>query len=144
MPTPSNVGRDGDIEVNVTIKHLTIPDAATPKGPYSQAVVAEGPLLFVAAQGPFDDGGTVVAGGFEAQARQTFDNIRRILEGAGGGMDQVVRVSVYLRDMANAATMNRLYEATFPEPRPVRTFLPIGFSNFEIVVDAIATVSDPA
>lgn len=124
----------------MTIKHLTIADAATPQGPYSQAVVASGPLLFVSAQGPFGDDGTIVAGGFEAQARQTFDNIRRIVEGAGSGMDRVVRATVYLRDMTNASTMNAIYEATFPEPRPVRTFLPIGFGNFDIVVDVIATV----
>ncbi|MEX0832243.1 MAG: RidA family protein [Nitriliruptoraceae bacterium] len=126
----------------MTIKHLTIPDAAEPQGPYSQAVIADGPLLFVAAQGPFGADGTVVEGGFAAQARQTFDNIRRILEGAGSGLDRVVRVSVYLADMANAPEMNRLYEATFPAPRPVRTFLPIGFAQFDIVVDVIATV-DP-
>lgn len=128
----------------MTIKHLTIADAAAPQGPYSQAVIAEGPLLFVAAQGPFDDDGQVATGGFEAQARQTFDNIRRILEGAGSGLDRAVRVSVYLRDMSNGAVMNRIYEETFPEPRPVRTFLPIAFASFEIVVDVIATVDEPA
>ena len=96
--------------------------APLPKGPYSQGVMGEGRLLFIAMQGPFDPTSGEVAGEtFEAQARQVFANIQAIVEAAGAAMADVVKVTVFLADWQYFPALNELYPTFFPEPYPVRT-----------------------
>jgi len=116
---------------------------AAPKGPYSQGIVASGPMLFVAAQGPIDPAtGEVVCGTFEEQAARTFENIKVIVEAAGGVMADVVKVTVYLRDWKYFDALNVVYRRFFAEPYPARTpvqmRLPIGL----IMADAVAALPD--
>jgi 2-iminobutanoate/2-iminopropanoate deaminase len=96
--------------------------APLPKGPYSQGATAEGKLLFVAMQGPFDPAsGEVVGETFAVQARQVFTNIQAIVEAAGASMADVVKVTVYLADWQYFPALNELYPTFFPEPYPART-----------------------
>ncbi|MBE0618502.1 MAG: RidA family protein [Proteobacteria bacterium] len=69
-----------------------------PKGPYSQAVVVSGRrLLFVSGQVPEDEDGNLVGpGDLEAQTRQVLTNLRRIVEGAGGNLSDIVKIGVFL------------------------------------------------
>lgn len=84
-------------------------------GPYSQGVDTGG-LLFLSGQIPIvPSEGRIVATDIEGQTRQSLENVRAILESAGCGMDQVVKTTVYLKDIADFAKMNGIYKEFFAE-----------------------------
>ena len=90
-------------------------------GPYSQAVRV-GDLLFTAGQPGIDPkSGTVAGPDFESQARQAFENLRAVLEDAGSGLEQVVRVTCFVADPAAFAALNTLFAQYFPAEPPVRS-----------------------
>ncbi|MET0555923.1 MAG: Rid family detoxifying hydrolase [Vicinamibacteria bacterium] len=90
-------------------------------GPYSQAVRV-GDLLFTAGQPGVDPrSGSVAGPDFESQARQAFENLRAVLEDAGSGLEQVVRVTCFMADPGAFATLNALFEEYFPKEPPVRS-----------------------
>jgi len=93
--------------------------APKPVGPYSQAMVA-GNTIYVAGQGPFDPKTGNMPSTFDEQAVQVFANIKAIVEGAGATLADVVKVNVYLADLANFAKMNEVYKRFFGEPYPAR------------------------
>jgi 2-iminobutanoate/2-iminopropanoate deaminase len=89
-------------------------------GPYSQGVVANG-FIFVSGQIPFDPAtGELVTGPIEDQARQVLKNVAAVLDAAGGSMDKVVKVTVFLQDMNDFARMNAVYGEFFKAPYPAR------------------------
>lgn len=97
----------------------------TPSRPFSPAVRV-GNLIFLSGQigTNADAGGELVAGGIEAETRQTLLNIRRVLEMVGSGMDRVVKCTVMMADMAEWDRMNVVYREMFPRGRlPARSAL---------------------
>lgn len=89
-------------------------------GPYSQAI-ATGDLLFISGQLGLDpETGKLAGSSVEEQCRQSFANIRAILEEAGMTMDQVVKCIVYLTDMSDFAAVNKIYAEQFSAPFPAR------------------------
>ena len=89
-------------------------------GPYSQAVQA-GNLLFVSGQIPVDPATGAFAGAdITAQARQSLNNVKAILEAAGYALTDVVKTTVLLDDMANFAAVNAVYAEFFTENCPAR------------------------
>lgn len=99
---------------------VNAPDAAT-VGPYSHAVWA-GDLLYLSGQTPLDPAtGALVTGGMAAQATQGFRNLFNVLAAAGLTPADVVKVNVYLTDMADFAAMNAVYVSQFEPPYPART-----------------------
>ena len=96
---------------------------ARPDGPYSPGLWA-GDYLFISGLGPRDAGGKV-PGDFEAQARQTLENVRSVVEAAGLSLEHVVYTHVYLRDMADYDAMNRVYGSYFRKAPPARAVLGI-------------------
>ncbi len=89
-------------------------------GPYSQAVRA-GRWLFCSGQIPLDPAtGALVAGGFDKQAERVLANLEAILLAAGMGFGNVVKVTVYLTDLANFGELNGIYAKKFREPYPAR------------------------
>lgn len=113
--------------------------APPPGGAYSQAIAA-GNLVFLAGQGPFRPSGEKVEGSFEAQARQTFQNLAAVAEAAGGSLADALRVGVFLRDMADFPVMNDVYREFFPAPLPARTTIQSDLPGFDIEVDAVLLV----
>jgi 2-iminobutanoate/2-iminopropanoate deaminase len=90
-------------------------------GPYSQAVSSDG-WLYTSGQVGIDPAtGELVAGGFEAQARRVFENLRAVLAAAGCGFGDVVKATVYLADMADFAALNGIYAEAFGTHRPARS-----------------------
>lgn len=90
--------------------------------PFSSAVRA-GSLLFISGQigTRLENGAPVlVPGGIDAEARQTLDNIRAIVEKAGTTMDRVVKCNVMLADMTEWPRLNQIYATYFPGPKPAR------------------------
>ena len=89
-------------------------------GTYSQAV-RHGKLYFLSGQIPLDpDTMELVAGDFEARARRVFDNLKAVVEAAGADMGQVLKVNIYLTDLANFPTVNTVMADYFDEPYPAR------------------------
>jgi 2-iminobutanoate/2-iminopropanoate deaminase len=93
--------------------------APKPVGPYSQAIVA-GNTVYVAGQGPFDPKTGKMPATFEEQVVQVLENIKAIVEAAGATFSDVVKVNVYLADLANFAKMNEVYKRYFTEDYPAR------------------------
>ena len=86
--------------------------APKPIGHYCQAVVAGG-FIFVSGQGGFLPDGTPVQGGAANEARQAIRNIGAILDAAGVGLRQVVRVTIYYSNITDGRDVNRVYEEMF-------------------------------
>lgn len=93
--------------------------APKPVGPYSQAIVA-GNTIYVAGQGPFDPKTGKMAATFDEQAVQVFENIKAIVMAGGATLTDVVKVNVYLADLANFSKMNEVYKRYFTEDYPAR------------------------
>lgn len=103
--------------VREIIKTKRAPEAI---GPYSQAVKAGG-FVFASGQIPIDPAtGQFVAGGIAEQTEQVLRNLSAVLEAAGTGLDQVVKTTVFLADMADFAAMNEVYGRYFAEDAPAR------------------------
>jgi 2-iminobutanoate/2-iminopropanoate deaminase len=108
-------------------------------GPFSQAIVAEGRFVFVAGQGPLDNG-TYVPGAIEDETRLTLENVGRILAEAGSGFEHVVRCGVWITDLNDLAGMNSVYESFFPAPRPARATVRADLIVGKVEIDCIAIV----
>jgi 2-iminobutanoate/2-iminopropanoate deaminase len=91
-----------------------------PQYPFSPAVQA-GNLLFLAGQIGTDSSGRLVAGGIEAETRQTMDNIQEVLGRVGSSWDRVVKCTVMMADMAEWPAMNAVYSTYFPRQFPARS-----------------------
>ena len=90
-------------------------------GPYSQAIKANG-FIFASGQIPLDPtSGEMVAGGFEAQARQVLANLRAVLASAGCEFSDVVKATVYVVDLADFPKLNALYGEAMGSHRPARS-----------------------
>ena len=110
-------------------------------GSYSQAITA-GKLVFLSGQIPLDPSTMeVVAGDFEARARRVFDNLKAVSEAAGASLDQVVKLTVYLTDLDNFATVNRVMEDYFERPFPARAAVGVASLPKGVDVEADAIVS---
>jgi reactive intermediate/imine deaminase len=118
---------------------FTADDAPKPGGPYSHAVRA-GDTIYLAGQVPFDPETGEQPEGFEAQARQAFRNLDAAARAAGSSLADAVRIGVYLRDMADFAVMNTIFEEFVPAPSPVRTTIQSDLPGFAIEIDAVLYV----
>jgi len=110
-------------------------------GPYSQGVVAEG-VLFTAMQIPLDPTTGTIVGPDDtaAQARRVLENVKAIVEAAGSSLDQVVKVSVYLQDIADFAAVNAVYAEYFPQDAPARAAMAVAAlpRGARVAMEAIA------
>ena len=99
---------------------IATPDAPAAIGTYSQAVKV-GNTVYISGQIPLDPTTKeMVAGDFEAHVRRVFENLKAIATAAGGTLNAAVRVTIYLTDMANFATVNKVMAEYFSEPYPAR------------------------
>jgi 2-iminobutanoate/2-iminopropanoate deaminase len=111
---------------------------ARPKPPYSPVVVS-GDHVYTAGQVAFDESGTPVGGGIDAQARQVLDNLRSCLDAAGCGLEDVVKVNAFLADLADFDGYNAVYREYFAEPYPARTTVQAGLPpGLLLEVEAVA------
>lgn len=101
-----------------------------------------GDLIITSGQAALDKAGNIVgAGDFDAQAAQTFDNLAELLEAAGSDLSKVIKVTIYLKDMANFPKILELREGYFKPPYPADTIVEVSslaLPELEIEVEAIA------
>ena len=118
-----------------------------PGGHFSQAVAipSKGVMVFVSgmtARGP--DGKIAGIGDVEEQTRQVCENIKSALEAAGGSMDDVCRVDVYLRNIGDGERVNKVRRQFFPSPPPASTLVEVSklaSPEFLVQISAIAVIS---
>jgi len=124
------------------MKKAVLTDGAPrPAGPYSQGIRVSGELLFTAGQVPIDPAtGQVHGATIEEQTARVLDNLGAVLAAAGCSFADVVRVNIYLADMADWAGMNATYERYFPDPKPARTTVGADLGAHRIEVDLVAAV----
>ena len=111
-------------------------------GPYSQAI-RSGDLIFLSGQIPLHPGtGELVRGTIEEEVTRVLDNIRAVLEASGAGLDDVVRTTVFLADMADFQAMNAVYAKVFGDARPARSTVQVAGlpRGARVEIDVIARV----
>ena len=108
-------------------------------GTYSQAIEAQG-LVFLSGQIPLDPATMEVADGdFEARARQVFENLKAVAAAAGGDLNHVVKLTIFLTDLGNFATINSVMEEFFEQPYPARAAVGVASlpKGVDVEADAI-------
>ena len=111
-------------------------------GTYSQAVKAAG-LVFLSGQIPLvPDTMEIVTGDFEARARQVFSNLQAVAHAAGGSLNDVVKLTVFLTDLDNFATVNTVMEDFFEQPFPARAAVGVASlpKGVDVEADAILAI----
>jgi 2-iminobutanoate/2-iminopropanoate deaminase len=111
-------------------------------GPYSQAIVAAGTVYTAGQVGLDPVTAQMVGGSVETETKQALENLRAVLAAAGCGMEDVVKTTVFLADMAEFKAMNEVYARFFAEPFPARSTvqaagLPRGA---RVEIDAVARI----
>ena len=123
-------------------KSIRSDNAPAAIGTYSQAIQA-GNLVFLSGQIPLVPATMeIVDGDFEARARQVFENLRAVAEAAGGGLDDVVKLTVFLTDLGNFATVNSVMEDFFEQPFPARAAVGVASlpKGVDVEADAILAI----
>jgi len=123
-------------------KIITSEKAPKALGPYSVAVQA-GMFFFTSGQLGLDpQTGNLVAGGIEAETRQALTNLRNVLADSGSGLEEVVKTSVFLKDMADFPKMNAVYAEFFPENPPARSTVQVAAlpKDGAVEIEAVALV----
>jgi reactive intermediate/imine deaminase len=113
-------------------------------GPYSQAVRSGG-TVFLSGQIPLDPAsGQLVSGDIALEARQVFANLRAVCAAAGGSLDDVVRVGIYLTDLGDFAAVNAEMAQAFAEPYPARSTIQVSAlpRGARVEVDAVLVLAD--
>jgi 2-iminobutanoate/2-iminopropanoate deaminase len=118
-------------------KKIISPPGTKPGGNYSQGILADG-TLYISGQGGEDAAGKIPSD-FDAEVRQSLDNMGAVLRAAEMSPSDVVSVQVYLKDARNFQRMNTVYTSYFKDPRPTRTTVVAGLvgpGNIEITATA--------
>lgn len=117
-------------------KQIVIAEGSSPPiGPYSLGVWA-GDLLFVSGQTPIDPAtGTVASDNVTEQAHQTIKNVRAILAAAGLTLDNVVKATVFIKNMNDFAAINDVYASYFQKPYPARSCVEVARLPRDVLVE---------
>jgi 2-iminobutanoate/2-iminopropanoate deaminase len=123
---------------------IRTPGAPSPIGPYSQAVAAEGNFLFTAGQVAIDpQTGQFVQGDIKSQTRQVLANLKAVLNGAGASLGDVVKTTVFLKNMDDFGAMNEVYAEYFRDSAPARSTVEVARlpRDAKIEIEVIAALS---
>lgn len=130
---------------NMSKQEIRTPNAPTPFGSYSQGIrVPAGQTIYLAGQIPYNEQEKrVILDSFEAQTLQTFANVKAVAEAAGGSLDDIVKLTIYITDFKNFPTVNEVMTKIFKKPYPARTTVGTKLGmNVDIEVDAIMVIPD--
>lgn len=125
----------------MTKRILATEKAPAALGPYSQGVAASGEMIFVSGQIPIDPAtGAVCEGDIAAQTTQCMDNIAAILAEAGATVADIVKTTIYLKDMDNFAVVNEAYGKYFEKDAPARGCVEVARlpKDMQVEIEAIA------
>ncbi len=109
-------------------------------GPYSQAVEING-FVFTSGVVPFVPKSGAIPEGIEAQANQAFSNLRNLIEASGCSMNQVVKTTVFIKNMEDFADINEIYKSYFAEPFPARSCVEVARLPKDVLLEIEAIVA---
>jgi reactive intermediate/imine deaminase len=117
-------------------------DAPEAIGPYSQAIRA-GNTIYLSGQIGLDPDTMQMAEGIDAQVRRVFLNLQAVAAAAGGGLDDIVKLTVYLTDLAHFSHVNEIMAGFFKQPYPARATVGVAAlpRNALVEIDAVLVVS---
>jgi len=122
-------------------KRIHSDNAPSAIGTYSQAIET-GNLVFMSGQIPLvPETMEVVEGDFAARAHQVFQNLQAVADAAGGSLDQIVKLTIYLTDLNDFATVNTVMSEYFNEPYPARAALGVASLPKGVDVEAEAILA---
>ena len=139
-------GRTGPLANWLTpLKPVSTPQAPAAIGPYSQAVEQQGVVYCSGQIGLDPASGQLVAGGTAVEAERVLENLKAVLAAAGLGFEHVVKVTIYLVDLADFATVNDIYARYVREPYPARATVVVAAlpRGARVEIDAIALRGAP-
>jgi len=113
-------------------------------GPYAQAVRV-GDTVYLSGQIPLLPGsGELVTGDIQAQVRQVFSNLAAVSEAAGGGLSDIVKLTIFLTDLGHFPLVNEVMAETFVEPYPARAAIGVAAlpKGAEVEMDAVMVLAD--
>jgi 2-iminobutanoate/2-iminopropanoate deaminase len=117
--------------------------APKPIGPYSQAVCIDG-WLFISGQIPLDPStGNIITSSFEKQVERVLENLKAIVEYAGGSVSSIVKTTIFLRDISMLPVFNEVYSKYFKEEPPARSIVEVKNlpRNMDIMIEAVAKIN---
>ena len=127
----------------MSIKKILTEHAPAPIGPYSQALLVDGKLLFTAGQIPLDPAnGKFVEGSIKEQTRQVMKNLEAILVAGGASLATVIKTTVFLKDMGDFTAMNEVYAEFLGAASPARSTVEVARlpRDVQIEIEAIAVI----
>lgn len=116
------------------IKYVSTNKAPQAIGPYSQAIEVK-PFLFTSGQIPLNDKGELIDGDIKLQTEQVFKNLIAILAERGLTLNDVVKVTVFLKDMNDFVQMNEVYANFFAEHKPARSTIEVARLPKDVLVE---------
>ena len=122
---------------------ITSPNAPAAIGPYSQAIVCNG-FAYLSGQIPLDPTtGQIVEGDIAAQTERVFANMKAVLEACGSSLPQVLKTTVFLKDMGEFAKMNEVYARHFDANPPARSTVEVARlpRDVRVEIEAVASVA---
>lgn len=108
-------------------------------GPYSQAITV-GNLLFTSGQIPINPETGEIPEGVEAQAKQALTNVKNLIEAAGGSIDNVVKTTVFIKNMDDFGKINEIYAQFFTEPYPARSCVEVARLPKDVLLEVESIV----
>lgn len=126
------------------MKSILTPNAPAPAGHYSQAIVHNG-IVYLSGQLPIDPRtGSKTVGSIESQTEQVIQNVDEILKAAGSGLDQILKVTIYISDVSLWGAVNTVYSRLLGPHRPARVVVPTKdlHYGFQIEMEAIAVAEE--
>ena len=109
-------------------------------GPYSQAIEVNG-MVFTSGVIPVDPATGVIPEGVEAQATQAFTNLTNLVEASGAAMSQVVKTTVFIKEMNDFGKINEIYAKFFKEPYPSRSCVEVARLPKDVSLEVEAIVA---
>jgi len=124
------------------MRELTTEDAPPSIGPFSQGVV-NGDRIYVSGQGPIDpESGEIIEGDIQDETRRTLANVAAVLDAGGTSLADVVKTTVFVRDMDDYDAINEVYAAHFDAPYPARSAVEVADLPVDIGVEIEVTASN--
>ena len=128
---------------------ISTPHAPAAIGAYSQAVRITSEVgnivdtIYLSGQIPLDPKTMILVEGFEAQTKQVFDNLKAVCEAAGGSLNDLVKVNIYLLDLGNFAKVNEIMATYFAEPYPARAAIGVASlpRGSQVEIDGVMVLS---
>ena len=124
------------------MNYVATDKAAAAIGPYSQGVVSGG-ILYSSGQIPLTASGELVEGTIADQTHQVFSNLKAVLAEAGSSLSEVIKTTVFIKDMNDFAEMNEIYAAYFGDHKPARSTVEVARlpKDVKVEIEVIAKVN---